>query len=91
MNPRDEKEKWEEYTFLHLFWENIFISSIPRGVKNGCNESYQKSKPSILFLTSAKRRCEGKNRRAPFESYPHQMYAISFQNLLKHMTIHSIP
>lgn len=59
MNPKDEKEKWKEYTFLYLLWENIFISRIPKGVKNGYNASYQKSKPSIMFLT-AKIRHEGK-------------------------------
>lgn len=35
MNPKDEKEKCKEYTLLYLLWENIFISRIPKGVRNG--------------------------------------------------------
>lgn len=83
MNPKDEKdkEKWKEYTFLYQLWENIFFSRIPKGAKNGCNAPYQKLKPSILFPTIAKSRCEGKNRRAPVESYSHQIYVIAFQSL----------
>lgn len=54
MNPKDGKEKWKEYTLLYLLWENIFISRIPKGGKNCCNASYQRSKPSILFLTTPK-------------------------------------
>lgn len=68
MNPKDEKEKCKEYTLLYLLWENIFISRILKGVRNGWNASYQKSKPSILFLTTSKSRCERKNRKAPVES-----------------------
>lgn len=92
MNPKDGKDEEKEkgYTFPYLLWENILISKIPKDAKNGCNASYQKSKPSILFLTTAKSRGEGKNRKVPVESYPHQTYVISFQNLSKYMTISRI-